>query len=327
MTVAVTELVAIRELQVAVSSFSEALACQNCGKVRLIASASIKLPLVALMVNYVNIIKCYIKFSSKKTPLYQQYSHLGKFLSSLLIMGTRSSLMLQDDEIKQISLETGFTPPQIEKLYSRFAHLDRNNCGTLTKSDLMSIPELAINPLCDRLIQIFFADCEPENERINFKQFVNVLATFRATNNNWRGPADADQTHNSQCDTSMGRKVLTETNHPNSRRASRSSHDNKQTKNADQVLVGINDNLKKKLMFLFKIYDADNDGKISFHDLKSILKMMVGHYIEDMQLDKIATRAFVEVDEDNDGYIDLSEFYKVFNGKDMDDKLRVKFFH
>lgn len=89
--------------------------------------------------------------------------------------------MLQDEDIRQINEETGFTPIEIEKLYSRFANLDRNNCGTLSKEDLLSIPELAINPLCDRLIKMFFYDCDHE-ERINFKQFVYVLATFRSTN-------------------------------------------------------------------------------------------------------------------------------------------------
>lgn len=79
-------------------------------------------------------------------------------------------------------------------------------------------------------------------------------------------------------------------------------------------------------MFIFKVYDADNDGKISFKDLRSILKMMVGNYIEDARLDKIATRAFIEVDADCDGFIDYLDFCKVLQARDLDEKLHVKFF-
>lgn len=208
-------------------------------------------------------------------------------------MGNKPSLMLQDEEIKQISDETGFSSSQIEKLYSRFAHLDRSNCSSLSKEDLMSIPELVINPLCDRLIQMFFSECDQGDERINFRQFIRVLAAFRASKTNNSFINNSNQNDNT-----------------NMIRTRPKGHDN----------------LKIKLLFVFKIYDADNDGRISFGDLRSILKMMVGNYIEDVRLDKIAIRAFVEVDQDNDGFIEFSEFCKIFAGKDLHDKLSVKFF-
>lgn len=115
-------------------------------------------------------------------------------------MGNKASLMhIQDEDIKKINQETGFTPIEIEKLYSRFASLDRTNRGSLSKEDLLSIPELAINPLCDRLMKIFFLDCDHE-ERINFKQFVYVLATFRAT----KDTIDLSSTKVSGCKTIHG---------------------------------------------------------------------------------------------------------------------------
>lgn len=268
-------------------------------------------------------------------------------------MGNKASSMLQDDEIKQISEETGFSAPHIEKLYSRFSHLDRSNCGALSKSDLLSIPELAINPLCDRLIQMFFADCSQEDDRINFRQFANVLATFRPDNghhgghkktasgqqqtdfsggqpgvNNERSRRDLSSHRAADRQTRTGASSVSRLAGASRRGQSLGNpYDSNRARSVSQIdaTFSFADSLTNKLMFVFKIYDADNDGKISFNDLRSILKMMVGNYIEDVQLDKIATRAFVEVDEDSDGFIEFSEFCKVFSSRDLDEKLRVKF--
>lgn len=69
------------------------------------------------------------------------------------------------------------TPSQIERLYSRFTSLDRSDCGTLSREDFLRIPELAINPLVDRIVHAFFADSN--DDRVNFRQFMQVLAHFR----------------------------------------------------------------------------------------------------------------------------------------------------
>ncbi|KAG8266718.1 Ca2+-binding actin-bundling protein (actinin), alpha chain (EF-Hand protein super) [Homalodisca vitripennis] len=93
-------------------------------------------------------------------------------------MGNRSSLLLREEEIAQIQEETGFTPNQIERLYSRFTSLDRGDCGTLSREDFLRIPELAINPLGDRIVHAFFDD-DSGSDRVNFRQFMQVLARFR----------------------------------------------------------------------------------------------------------------------------------------------------
>ncbi|XP_041353258.1 calcineurin B homologous protein 1-like [Gigantopelta aegis] len=90
-------------------------------------------------------------------------------------MGTRASIQLQDSEIREIQAETGFSHNQIVRLYSRFANLDKSRNGSLSRADFLRIPELAINPLGDRLVQSFFQ----ENTDINFRQFMQVLSRFR----------------------------------------------------------------------------------------------------------------------------------------------------
>ncbi|CAG0896111.1 unnamed protein product [Darwinula stevensoni] len=96
-------------------------------------------------------------------------------------MGNRSSLMLREEELKQLHEETGFSPNQIERLYSRFTSLDKGDNGTLSREDFLRIPELAINPLGDRIVWAFFQDAT--EDRVNFRQFVHILSTFRPIKN------------------------------------------------------------------------------------------------------------------------------------------------
>ncbi len=45
---------------------------------------------------------------------------------------------------------------QIVRLYSRFINLDKRGQGYLDRDDFLRIPELAINPLGDRIVDAFF---------------------------------------------------------------------------------------------------------------------------------------------------------------------------
>lgn len=75
---------------------------------------------------------------------------------------------------------------QIKSLYFRFQDLDRSETGTITYSanfildkcrvdDFMKIPELAINPLSERLIKLFQCD-NTDDANVNFSQFVRTLS-------------------------------------------------------------------------------------------------------------------------------------------------------
>lgn len=98
-------------------------------------------------------------------------------------MGSKcSTIQLEDADIHDISKESGFSARQIKRLYSRFSNLDRGNLGKLRREDFLRIPELAINPLGERIVQAFFAfkdEEKSENEGVNFKEFVRTLACFR----------------------------------------------------------------------------------------------------------------------------------------------------
>uniref|UniRef100_A0A0R3RYZ1 Calcineurin B-like protein 1 n=1 Tax=Elaeophora elaphi TaxID=1147741 RepID=A0A0R3RYZ1_9BILA len=68
---------------------------------------------------------------------------------------------------------------QIVRLYSRFLSLDKQGRGYLDRDDFLRIPELAINPLGDRIVDAFFTETEELEQKINFREFIRVLAHFR----------------------------------------------------------------------------------------------------------------------------------------------------
>lgn len=57
--------------------------------------------------------------------------------------------------------------------------MDRGDLGTLSREDLLRIPELAINPLGERIVDLFHTDSGTNKGRINFLQFMRVLSKFR----------------------------------------------------------------------------------------------------------------------------------------------------
>jgi len=199
---------------------------------------------------------------------------------------SRSSQALQEENISQIEADTGFTGNQIERLWSRFTSLDKQDKGYLTREDFLRIPELAINPLGDRIVHAFFRDGHAnsnglgeletrDRDVVNFCDFVRVLAHFRPIKKN------------------------IEKNKLNSR--------------------------QEKLKFAFRMYDLDGDEKISKEELLAVLTMMVGANISEEQLMSIAERTIHEADEDKDTLISFDEFCKVLERTDVEQKMSIRF--
>merc|ERR1712062_528885 len=57
-------------------------------------------------------------------------------------------------------------------------------------------------------------------------------------------------------------------------------------------LVG-RDNEDRRLQFMFRIYDIDNDGYISNGELFQVLKMMTGSTLADAQLQQIVDKTLI----------------------------------
>ncbi|KTF73369.1 hypothetical protein cypCar_00047861 [Cyprinus carpio] len=82
-----------------------------------------------------------------------------------------------------------------------------------------------------------------------------------------------------------------------------------------------------KLLFAFRLYDLDRDDKISRDELLQVLRMMVGVNISDEQLGSIADRTIQEADTNGDMSISFSEFTKVLEKVDVEQKMSIRFLH
>jgi len=80
---------------------------------------------------------------------------------------------------------------------------------------------------------------------------------------------------------------------------------------------------EQKLRFAFKIYDINQDGFISNGELFTVLKMMVGNNLKDVQLQQIVDKTILQFDSDGDGKISYEEFCNVVGSMDVDKKMVV----
>jgi hypothetical protein len=67
----------------------------------------------------------------------------------------------------------------------------------------------------------------------------------------------------------------------------------------------------EKLRFAFNIYDINGDDFISNGELFTVLKMMVGSNLNDVQLQQLVDRTIIKADLDFDGKISFEEFCNV----------------
>jgi serine/threonine-protein phosphatase 2B regulatory subunit len=79
------------------------------------------------------------------------------------------------EDVKNVVSSTKFSEEDIKILYRKFRTIDADKSGTLTTDEFLKIPELAANPLLERVIKIFDAD---GNNEIEFTEFITGLSTF-----------------------------------------------------------------------------------------------------------------------------------------------------
>ncbi|KAK2951725.1 putative Calcineurin subunit B [Blattamonas nauphoetae] len=83
-----------------------------------------------------------------------------------------STSHLSDEDYEELGKQFRFSPEQITELYQRFRRLDMTRRGSLSVQDLMKLPELAMNPMHPRILELFEKN---KDERIDFASFLTPL--------------------------------------------------------------------------------------------------------------------------------------------------------
>jgi Ca2+-binding EF-hand superfamily protein len=86
-----------------------------------------------------------------------------------------SDLVLRPEEVEELHQISGFSTAEVRRMYLRFIKLDSRKVGTVSKEDVMRIPELAMNPLVDRIMHVLGLE---NRSRLNFTEFLQSLAPF-----------------------------------------------------------------------------------------------------------------------------------------------------
>ena len=203
------------------------------------------------------------------------------------------------------------TASQIERLWSRFTSLDKLPKGYLSREDFLRIPELAINPLGDRIVHAFFRDSKTHDGN-------NDLTTTNGNGNLTHGAPNLEGGNGDDSGDGSGSSEIV--NFCDFVRVL--AHFRPVKKNSEKNKMNSRED---KLRFAFRMYDLDGDDKISKEELLAVLTMMVGANISEDQLMSIAERTIMEADQDKDNLISFEEFKKVLERTDVEQKMSIRF--
>ncbi|KAL6226101.1 hypothetical protein ACLB2K_000066 [Fragaria x ananassa] len=68
---------------------------------------------------------------------------------------------------------------------------------------------------------------------------------------------------------------------------------------------------QQKIEFIFKVYDADNNGKVTFNDMLDVLRDLTGQFISEQQREQVLTHVLEESGYSRDSSLTVSDFVKV----------------
>ncbi|XP_031247620.1 calcineurin subunit B-like isoform X2 [Pistacia vera] len=81
--------------------------------------------------------------------------------------------------------------------------------------------------------------------------------------------------------------------------------------------------LQQKIEFIFKVYDSDGNGKVTFNDMLDVLRDLTGNFISEQQREQVLTRVLEEASYTKDSLIVLSDFVKILGNSDLKMEVEV----
>ncbi|CAN6449910.1 unnamed protein product [Victoria cruziana] len=71
--------------------------------------------------------------------------------------------------------------------------------------------------------------------------------------------------------------------------------------------------LQQKIEFIFKVYDSDCNGRVTFNDILEVLKDLTGTFISERQREHVLARVLEEAGYPKDGALGLDDFIKILS--------------
>ncbi|KAH9611915.1 hypothetical protein KSS87_004647 [Heliosperma pusillum] len=75
--------------------------------------------------------------------------------------------------------------------------------------------------------------------------------------------------------------------------------------------------VEQKIGLIFKVYDSDGNGKVTFSDILDVLSDLTGSYMSDKQREEVLTQLLHEAGYTRDSYLLLDDFVKIFANSGM----------
>lgn len=226
------------------------------------------------------------------------------FITELIAISNET---IDIEKIERIKMNSNFTPKELVVLYRRFEELDEKGRGVISNAEFLCLREFMYNPLKTRLKQAIpfrsddyimaFADSDFKSieEKINSPSN-DSKSNSKYGRNPWKGINYVSP-----------EKKITEITSDNpldlisyidyelfciylSVFCPRTPMDRKT--NCISYIV------------LFKIFDSDDDGKLTRSDLNDTLRQLLGPGISDLDLEAIILKVFEEVDTAEKNFID-----------------------
>jgi len=255
--------------------------------------------------------------ASPSLPMGGRLSMTKLASASPAIQGTRTqadcaggSDSLREEDADYLAVNSAFTGNEIAALWKLFHEVDADQSGKISERELLAMPQLAFNPLSERVVRTAFDKRRKRREELSKQQAalargpgVDSMPAMQGgiTNDLKSGTARSGAASTSMPDLTFEDFVYV----------------------LSPFAVGAS--ADDKLRLAFAVYDFDGDGKLGDSDLQQLLRHLLPVDMEAQLIEQVVDMAMLEADKDGDGYLDLLEFKRAVNQEDFAAKLTMTF--
>ncbi|KAF5197350.1 calcineurin subunit B, partial [Thalictrum thalictroides] len=81
--------------------------------------------------------------------------------------------------------------------------------------------------------------------------------------------------------------------------------------------------IQQKIEFIFKVYDLNCNGKVTFNDMLDVLRDLTGSFISEQQRQQVLTHVLEEAGYSKDSLLVMGDFIKILGSSDLKMEVEV----